>query len=244
MRSRRLPHDREPNAWSRSLAARRALGRPLIDLTETNPTRVGLGGAGEAELRALADSRGARYEPDPRGLGSAREAVAAAYAARGIAVAAEQLVLTSGTSESYAHLLRLLADPGDAILVPTPSYPLLEPLAALEDVSIAPYRIAYDGRWHLDLGSLEAALEETPRARAVVVVEPNHPTGTCLAPDERAALETLCERHRVALISDEVFGEFAWGFTPLPSFAGERRVPSFVLGGLSKSCGMPQLKLG
>ena len=243
MLSRRLPHDREPNAWSKSLAARRAAGRPLVDLTESNPTRVGL--APEAdELAALADPRGARYEPDPRGLASAREAVADYYSSRGVAVAPEHLVLTSATSESYAHLLRLLADPGDVFLVPTPSYPLLEPLSMLENVTLAPYRIAYDGRWHLDLASLEVALGGAPRARAVVVVEPNHPTGSCLTSEERVALERLCERHRLALIADEVFGDFPWGAAPLPTFAGERRVATFVLGGLSKSCGMPQLKLG
>src|SRR5437870_653889 len=114
----------------------------------------------------------------------------------------------------------------------------------LENVTLAPYRIAYDGRWHLDRSSLEAALDGAPRARAVVVVEPNHPTGSCLDQEERVALEAWCERHRLALISDEVFGDFTLGSDPLPSFAGERRVPTFVLGGLSKSCGMPQLKLG
>ncbi|HEY3216489.1 MAG TPA: pyridoxal phosphate-dependent aminotransferase [Candidatus Eisenbacteria bacterium] len=245
MLSRRLPSERTPNPWARALAARRAADAPLLDLTESNPTRVGLGGAGEVELASLADPRAARYEPDPRGLASARRAIADYYRSRGQSIDPEHIVLTSGTSEAYAHLFRLLADPGDAFLVSAPSYPLFEPLAALEGVRIEPYRLVYDGRWHLDLGSVEAALAGDSRVRAIIVVQPNHPTGSCLDADEVEAFESVCERHDLALISDEVFGDFNWSSDdrPLPSLLGERRVPAFVLGGLSKSCGMPQLKL-
>lgn len=246
-RSRRLPETLEPNAWSRRLAERRAAEAPLLDLTETNPTRVGLGGE-DAWLQALADPRAARYDPNPRGLSSARAAVAAYYAARGaeVGVGPEDIVLTSGTSESYAHLFRLLADPGDAVLVPAPSYPLFEPIAALEGVRVATYRLAYDGAWHLDLASAEAAFERAGTIRAAVVVQPNHPTGSCLGAEEVAALEGLCERHGAALISDQVFSDFPRPprGAPLPTLLGARRVPTFVLGGLSKCCGLPQLKLG
>jgi aspartate/methionine/tyrosine aminotransferase len=271
MLSRRLPHDATPNAWSVLLAERRAAGVTLIDLTEANPTRVGLGGAGPEELAALASPEGARYEPDPRGTTPARDAVVGYYRERSLAVHSEDIVLTAGTSESYAHLFRLLADPGESFLAPAPSYPLLEPLAALEGVRLIRYRLAWEGGWHLDLGSLEAAMEHGPRA--MIVVQPNHPTGSCLAADELVAAERLCERHGVALISDEVFGDFPWprwGAAPrvaegtvagappgatteapgpgtegfLPSLLGERRVTTFVLSGLSKVCGMPQLKLG
>lgn len=244
MLSQRIPGERSPNAWSRLLAARRAAGEPLLDLSEANPTRVGLAGAGAEELAALADPGSARYEPDPRGAAPAREAVADYYRQRSLAVAADEIVLTAGTSESYAHLFRLLADPGETLLVPAPSYPLFEPLAALEGVRLASYRLAYDGRWHLDLGSLEAAW--TPGVRGVIVVQPNHPTGSCLAADEREALERRCERAGAAIIADEVFGDFAWttGAGALPSFAGTGRALTFVLSGLSKVCGMPQLKLG
>lgn len=243
MLSKRVPEQRSPNAWSRLLGARRAAGEALLDLSEANPTRVGLAGAGAAELAALADPGSARYEPDPRGAAPARAAVADYYRQRSPAVAAEAIVLTAGTSESYAHLFRLLADPGETFLVPAPSYPLFEPLAALEGVRLSPYRLAYDGRWHLDLSSLEAAW--TPRVRGVIVVQPNHPTGTCLAADEREALECRCERTGAAIIADEVFGDFSWtGAGALPSFAAASRVLTFVLSGLSKVCGMPQLKLG
>jgi aspartate/methionine/tyrosine aminotransferase len=251
MLSRRVPHDPTPNAWSRLLAERRAAGSPLIDLTEANPTRVGLGGAGAGELAALGDPGGARYEPDPRGLEVARDAVAAYYRDRGLTADRDAAVLTSGTSESYAHLFRLLADPGDRVLVPAPSYPLFEPLAALEGVTLRSYRVAWDGDWHLDLGSLEAAMEHRPRA--MIVVQPNHPTGSCFDAAELGAAERLCELHGVAIISDEVFADFPWpragaatrpDAPGLPSLLGDRGVPTFVLSGLSKVCGMPQLKLG
>jgi len=130
MFSGRVPHDFAPTPWARMLEERRASGAPLLDLTEANPTRVGLGGAGEPELLALASAAAARYEPDPRGSAAARGAVAAYYAARGLEVDPRHVVLTAGTSEAYAHLFRLLADPGANFLVPTPSYPLFEPLAA------------------------------------------------------------------------------------------------------------------
>jgi aspartate/methionine/tyrosine aminotransferase len=245
MRSRRLPPPQPPNSWSALLDQRRAAGAPLSDLTEANPTRVGLGGLDAAGLEALADPAALRYEPEPRGLESARAAVTGYYAERGLTLDPRDVVLTSGTSESYAHLFRLLADPGDTVLVSALGYPLFEPLAALEGVRLERYRLAWDGRWHLDLGSLERGIAG---ARALVLVQPNHPTGTCLAEDERSALEALCARHEVAIVSDEVFGDFPWppGSAPLPSLLGEggRLVPTFVLSGLSKPCGMPQLKLG
>jgi hypothetical protein len=260
MLSGRVPPDSAPNAWARLLAERRAAGAVLLDLTEANPTRVGLGGVGAAELAALAAPEAARYEPDPRGAPVAREAVSGYYRERGLAVDAGEIILTTGTSEAYAHLFRLLAEPGEWFLVPAPSYPLFEPLAALEGVRLRQYRLAWDGGWHLDLGSLETAMDAG--VRGMIVVQPNHPTGSCLTPDELAAAEALCERHGAALISDEVFGDFGWPGAPgaaappsgrggmvgraiaLPSLLGERRVPTFVLSGLSKVCGMPQLKLG
>jgi aspartate/methionine/tyrosine aminotransferase len=153
-------------------------------------------------------------------------------------------VLTASTSEAYAHLFRLLAEPGEALLAPRPSYPLFEPLARLEGVALEHYRLVWEGAWHLDVASLEQAAVTRPRA--AIVVQPNNPTGTCLANDEIAALEEWCSRHGAALIADEVFSDFRRppGTRPLPSLLGEaRRVPTFVLGGLSKSCGLPQLKL-
>jgi alanine-synthesizing transaminase len=243
MFSRRVPSLSEPNPWSLALAAHQAGGGATLDLTETNPTRVGLGGAGKAELAALADPAVLTYAPEPRGLRSAREAVSAYYAERGAIVRAEAVVLIASTSEAYAHLFRLLCDPGDRVLIPAPSYPLFEPLAALESVTLAPYRLAYDGAWHLDLESMAAAMSEG--ARAIVLVQPNNPTGSCLSEEELKRVEALAERHDAAIISDEVFGDFPWATAggPLPSLAGLARVPTFVLSGLSKVAGMPQMKL-
>src|SRR5207248_1061903 len=171
---------------------------------EPSPTRVGLGGAGPDELQLLAHPGVAVYEPDPKGALLAREAIAKYYAPHS-AVSPRDIVLTSSTSEAYAHLFRVLCEPGDEIIVPRPSYPLFEPLAALEDVSVEHYRLAYHDRWILDLDSLEGALSR--RTRAVVVVQPNNPTGSCLSLDERDAVVSLCAERGIAIISDEVFGD-------------------------------------
>jgi aspartate/methionine/tyrosine aminotransferase len=245
MRSRRLPV-LEPNAWSAALAARRAADAVLLDLTIADPTQVGLGGAGPAELDALADGGAERYTPHPLGLPSARVALARDHATRGDRVDAADLMLTTGTSESYAHAFRLLCDPGDVALTPAPSYPLFEPLASAEGVRLVSYRLAWDGAWHLDAASLEAAFAAAAgRARMVIVVQPNHPTGSALAASEIRVLEELCVRHGAAIVSDEVFRDFAWpGSPPVTTLLGERRVPTLVLDGLSKRSGMPQLKLG
>jgi aspartate/methionine/tyrosine aminotransferase len=251
MLSGRVPGPSVPNAWSRLQSELRNEGARLLDLTEANPTRVGLGGAGAAELAALAAHGAERYEPDPRGAAPAREAVAAYYRERGLAADPGAIVLTAGTSESYAHLFRMLAEPGQSFLVPAPSYPLFEPLAALEGVRLRPYRVAWDGAWHLDLASLNAAIQSD--TRAIILVQPNHPTRLVPEPGELAAAEALCDRHGLAMISDEVFGDFPWPACDgvmagdeagLPSLLGQRIVPTFVLSGLSKVCGMPQLKLG
>ena len=204
---------------------------------------MGLSGAGLGEMGALALASGARYEPDPRGSASARAAVSAYYGARGLEVDPSRLVLTAGTSEAYAHLFRLLADPGGSFLVPAPSYPLFEPLAALEGVRLRSYRLAFHGRWYLDLESLDRAFRDG--ASGVIVVQPNHPTGSCLVGGEIEHLESLCEAHGAAIVSDEVFGDFPWppAASPLPSMLTRRRVPTFVLSGLSKVCGMPGMKL-
>ena len=252
--SRRVPPALEPNPWTRRLEERRAAGGRLLDLTEMNPTRVGLlddAAVARCWRRAVYDPRALHYDPNPRGLLSARQAVAAYHRGRGTPVDPRRILLTSGTSESYAHLFRLLADPGETVLAPVPGYPLFEPIAAVAGVAVGHYRLAWDGAWHLDRASLEAAFAAAASpVRAVVVVQPNHPTGSCLDLAEIAALEAMCRERGAALISDEVFIDFPWPVEPgvapaaLPSLLGARAVPTFVLGGLSKCCGLPQLKLG
>jgi len=224
------------------LASRRAEGAELLDLTETNPTRVGIACPPHL-LEPLIQAAALRYEPEPAGLLSAREAVAADYHRRGYDVSPKRIVLTASTSEAYAFLFKLLCDPGDEVLVPRPSYPLFEYLAGLESVAVRPYPLDYDGRWHLSPGGVREAAGE--RTRAVVVVHPNNPTGSFLKEEEAQGLESLCAEGGWALISDEVFADYAFREDPerARSVARDGEVLAFALGGLSKSCGLPQLKL-
>lgn len=242
MSSRRVPGTQVPNEWTRRLSALRAAGTPVADLAATDPTRLGLAPLEEAAA-ALAATWPGPYDPDPRGTAAARRALAVALAARWPGADAADLVLTASTSESCAHLFRVLADPGEAIAFPAPGYPLYEPIARAEGVEPRAYRLAFDGRWHLDRESFAGAARG---ARAVVLVEPNHPTGTCLDAEDRAFAEDSAAREGAALVVDEVFGDHPWPGAPRPEswLGGPRRVPTFVLGGLSKLCGLPHLKLG
>jgi len=242
MFSERTRWDLRPNRLAERLAAKRASGARVLDLTETNPTRVGLSCPDDV-LAPLAGAEARRYEPQPFGLPAAREAVAADFARRGSAVEPDRVVLSASTSEAYAFLFKLLCDPGDEVLVPRPGYPLFDFLATLESVQVRTYPLQYDGEWHVDLAALRAALGR--RTRAVVVVSPHNPTGACLKHGEQAALEALCAAHGVALVSDEVFADYVFREDPrrAASLARDGPALAFALGGLSKSCGLPQLKL-
>jgi aspartate/methionine/tyrosine aminotransferase len=255
--SDRLPWDRPENALARRERERLNAGQPIIDLTESNPTRVGLPYPTEALRDALGAGATHGYEPAPFGLGSAREAVASTYRAGGSQIAAEQVVLTASSSESYALLFKLLCDPGDAILVPEPSYPLFDYLARLEGVRSIGYRLAYDGDWHVDFESLAAALARAGtngagagRARALVVVNPNNPTGSFVAEADLARMAEVAAGAELAVISDEVFADyrFATRAPAAPCLAAAptltTRALTFSLGGLSKASGLPHLKLG
>ena len=242
MFSTRTAWDRAPNRLSRAVAAARAAG-PLLDLTETNPTAVGLA-APAGILFLLADPGSAVYAPDAAGWRAAREAVAADYARKGAAVAPGHIVLTASTSEAYAHLFKLVCDPGDAVLVPRPSYPLFQFLADLEATVVEPYPVTYDGTWHLRLSDIAAAV--TPRTRAVVVVAPSNPTGAYMKKDEWRALSGFCAERELAVIADEVFADYPLrdDSSRLATLAGPAPALTLCLGGLSKSCALPQLKLG
>ncbi len=254
MLSRRTAASLVPNALARLLEARRAAGARVLDLTASNPTRCGLAYPGEAILAALARPEGLVYAPDPRGARPAREAVARYYAERGAAVDPARVVLTASTSEAYAFLFTVLCDPGDAVLAPVPSYPLLEHLAALASVRLVPYPVVFDGDdWRVDLDALAGVARDEARARAVVVVSPNNPTGSFLARREAAALGRLCADRDLALIADEVFADYGYGDDPeragtiaggIPGLPPEAAPLAFALNGLSKVAGLPQLKLG
>ncbi len=237
------------SSYAAAVREARASGRLLYDLTVSNPTRCGFSYDAEALLGALGDQRALAYDPNPRGMKVAREAVAEYYAGHGAEVSVDDLVLTTSTSESYSFLFRLLCDPGDEVLVAQPSYPLFDFLADLDDVRLRPYPLFYDHGWWVDFAELERAI--TPRTRAVIVVHPNNPTGHWTAGAEREQLETLCARHGLALIVDEVFLDYPLRecFAPQSkdtaarSFAsGEHPALTFVLSGLSKIAGLPQMK--
>ena len=246
----RLPPWPGENALARALALRRLRGLPVADLTASNPTAAGLPLDGPRILQAISAPEALTYQPEPRGLFSARQAVAAYYAeSRGAVVDPERILLTASTSEAYALLFKLLCDPGDEVLVPEPSYPLFGYLTALESVRTAPYPLRWDGEWHLDA----AGLQFGPRTRAVLVVSPGNPTGAFLKRDERDALARRCAERGCALISDEVFADYPVAPPPPGAKSGGGRVEtaaafddvlSFTLSGLSKVAGLPQLKLG
>ena len=217
MFSSRLPTALEENAVTRALARLRTAGTPIVDLTETNPTAVG--------------------------LPSAREAVSREYARQGLTVPADRIVLTASTSEAYSLLFKLLCDAGDEVLIPQPSYPLFELLSRLDNVKTVPYALHMHGGWSLDRASIEQAM--SLRTRAVLVVSPNNPTGSIISADDAAWLASLCAARDIAVIADEVFADYRlsqWGNEAMGQWGNVAL--TFRLGGLSKSAGLPQMKLG
>lgn len=242
MPSSRLPSNLFPNATTRMLDGLRRCGVPIIDLTESNPTRVGLNYPPEL-LVPLGSPRALVYDPQPLGLREAREAVSLEFARRGLVVPPERVALTASTSEAYALLFKLLCDAGDSVLVPQPSYPLFEHLTVLESVIARPYRLEYHGSWRIDLDHLSAAIDGS--TRAVLVVSPNNPTGSFLHADDLLAMAERCSSRDLVLIGDEVFADFVLDEAPhATSVLATTEVITCSLGGVSKSVGLPQLKLG
>jgi aspartate/methionine/tyrosine aminotransferase len=242
MFSTRVPADRSPTRFARALAEARGR-RPLLDLTTSNPTRAGFAYPARI-LEALTDPASLTYRPEPLGLEDARAAIADTYARRGLALDRERIVLTASTSEAYSILFKLLCDPGrSTVLTPVPSYPLFDHLARLDGVAQRRYPLDYHGSWAIDLDALDRVW--TPDARAALAVSPNNPTGSALSDRDAAELVARCASRRAALILDEVFHDYPLG-APLAEPAALREPPCFVarLGGLSKTAGLPQLKLG
>ena len=244
MFSQRIPASLAPNRVAAALRAREAGAADLIDLTASNPTRVGLAYPPDL-LSALGNASGLHYAPSPLGLLDARRAVAADYARQGIEVAPERIVLTASTSDSYSMLFKLLADAGDEVLVPRPSYPLFDYLTRLDLVTTRYYDLDLHGSWSIDFASVEQAI--TPRTRAVLVVSPNNPTGSFVAAGELERLAAICAPRGIAIIADEVFADYeleAGAARQAGRVSTRTDVLSFALGGLSKSVGLPQVKLG
>jgi len=244
MYSRRTAWDRSTNRLTQLLDRKRAAGDRILDLTLTNPTQAGFSYSETEILAPLANSASLGYEPQPSGLLSARQAVAATFARRGVQVPPEDILLSASTSEAYSWLFKLLADPGDEVLVPQPSYPLFDFLGRLEGIETVGYPLTLEDDWALDEAAVDRRI--TPRSRAVVVVSPNNPTGTYLKLEELKRLSALCDHRGLALIGDEVFADYPHAEDPrrAASVLGAQGPLVFSLGGLSKLAGLPQLKLG
>ncbi len=242
--SSRVPSDLGSNALTRAVAAARAAGRPLVDLTQSNPTRAGFEYP-DYLLSALADARGLKYDPRPFGLIAARQAVAQDYARRGATVAPDRIALTASTSEAYSLLFKLLADAGDEVLAPRPSYPLFDHLARLDAITLCPYDLEYHDGWSIDMASVERAM--SARTRALLLVTPNNPTGSFVSRQELARLSALCAERGVAIVADEVFADYQvrpGACVDAGRVMDVREGLVFSLGGLSKTVGLPQIKLG
>jgi alanine-synthesizing transaminase len=231
-----------PNKYTRALEEMRASGGPLIDLTVSNPTECGFAYDAAAILRSFQKEKSLAYEPEAKGLRTAREAVTEYYREEhGAAVDPESLILTTSTSEAYSHVFRLLCDPHDEILVPQPSYPLFEFLGDLQDVELVPYALQYAHGWFLDFASARRSL--TPRTRAILLVHPNNPTGSYVKAEEVERLNGLCREENLALIVDEVFLDYPLSGDARKTFTGNRDALTFTLSGLSKISALPQMKV-
>jgi alanine-synthesizing transaminase len=237
----------DPNRFTQALEEHRRSGQELFDLTVSNPTTCGMAYPEQEILAALTNQRALEYVPESKGLLEAREAVAGYYRQRaGFGEGAgevdpERILLTSGTSEGYSHIFRLLCEPGDEVLVPAPSYPLFEFLADLADIRLIPYPLLYDHGWQIDFALLRAAL--TARSRAVLVVHPNNPTGSFVKPQEAAELGEICASSQMAIVADEVFLDYTGESAQAQTFALHDAALTFTLSGLSKISLLPQMKL-
>jgi alanine-synthesizing transaminase len=230
------------NRLTEALERLRSSGAHVLDLTLSNPTRAGLHYDEPQILRSLSSPQAMDYDPQPKGLPSARAAVADYYRTEhGVNLDADRLLLTTSTSEGYSFVFRLLCNPGDELLVPKPSYPLFEFLADLQDVRLVPYPLIYDHGWQMDFPSLHNAV--TKRTRAAVVVHPNNPTGSYVHPEEQKSLNRVCREHELALIADEVFLDYAHDGENRESFATNQEVLTFTLSGVSKISALPQMKV-
>jgi alanine-synthesizing transaminase len=241
MFSERTLWNLEENRLSRKLVELRASGQTILDLTRSNPTECGFSYDEQGMQRALSQPASLLYQPDPRGIKSARQAVSAYYEQQQLYLAADDLILTSGTSEAYSFIFRLLCDPGDEVLIPAPGYPLFDFLADLCDVNLVRYPLLYDHGWQIDFAALAAA--SSSRTKALIVVHPNNPTGHYASTVEQSKLADFCVQRGIALLADEVFLDFSLENCRPRSFASSQQALTFTLSGLSKSCGLPQMKL-
>jgi aspartate/methionine/tyrosine aminotransferase len=237
--ARRTNWPQETNALNKAIEDLRKRGIDILDLTASNPTSCGFLYP-EGMLSALNSLDNLHYHPDACGMKSSRQAVAEYYARQKLPVSSNDIILTASTSEAYSFLMRLLVNPGEKILVPKPSYPLFQFLLEINDVNFDQYPLVYDGQWRLDCQALERLVDS--KTRAIILVNPNNPTGSYIAQAELNFLNELCRKHQMSIISDEVFFEYSLYPSDAVSCAGNQAVLTFVLGGLSKTLGLPQMK--
>ncbi|MBF0511332.1 MAG: pyridoxal phosphate-dependent aminotransferase [Candidatus Omnitrophica bacterium] len=237
--ARRTNWQNETNALNKAVETLKAQGASILDLTVSNPTECGFFYPANL-LSVLSSSDNLRYDPDACGIKEAREVVFNYYAKPKVKGSIDDIVLTASTSEAYSFLMRLLINPGEKVLVPAPSYPLFQFLLEINDVNFAQYPLVYDGEWRMDIQALESLVDE--KTRAIILVNPNNPTGSYVGKSELVQLNNICERHQLTLISDEVFFDYAFYQGDFVSLLGNDRVLTFVLGGLSKTLGLPQMK--
>jgi alanine-synthesizing transaminase len=228
-----------PNRLAEALERHKSSGRRLLDLSASNPTECGFKYDAPAIMRSLCAPASMQYCPDPKGLKSARQAVGDYYAGRGEHVAVDDLILTASTSEAYSFIFRLLCNPDDELLIPTPGYPLFDFLADVNDVKLTHYPLFYDHGWHIDMHALKQAI--TPRTRGIIVVHPNNPTGHFTRQEEVAQLNQICTADQMAIIADEVFLDFSLGAAQ-KSFVANTGALTFTMSGISKISGLPQMK--
>jgi len=243
MFSTRTDWDLRPSPLYSLLRQKRARGEEVLDLIESNPTKCGFIAPSSKLFDAESLQRSALYEPDPKGLLTARRAISDWYKHQNISVSPDRIILTSSTSEAYSFLFRLLCNVGDVVAVPEPSYPLFDYLARLNDVLCQEYHLAYDGEWHIDLSSLDDALSSN--AEALILVHPNNPTGSFVKKEEQDRIVSKARTRKIPIIVDEVFSAFSFANDErrADSFAGTESTLTFTLNGLSKLLGLPQMKL-
>lgn len=242
--SQRTNWHREHNRLTRAFELRQKSGQPIYDLTISNPTQCGFEYPEHDILRAVSNTSSFVYQPDPRGLASARASIARLYREKNAAVDPSDIFLTASTSEAYSLLFKLLCDPGDSVIIPVPSYPLFDYLARTNDVTTQHYRLFYDHGWHIDVASLAAAI--SPRTKAIVIINPHNPTGMFLKKPDYQQMKRIAQDHRLSLIVDEVFAEYAFedDVDRVRTTADSHDCLTFTIDGISKMCGLPQMKLG
>ncbi len=249
MFSKRTDWKLEENAYTRALRCHKQSGKSVLDLTASNPTTCGFQYDQAAILSALNAKQALQYDPEPKGLASARAAVVDYYRRQNppVRLDPERLILTTGTSEAYSFLFRLLCEPGDEIAIAQPSYPLFDFLAAIQDVKLCPFRLVYDHGWQIDFHGMQEAIGA--RTRAILLVHPNNPTGNFVGADEAGQLQAICKERNLALVVDEVFLDYRISTRNSQrrrhgTFASSESALTFVLSGLSKIAALPQMKVG